>query len=115
MCCWYTKPPVSSFIHSLTRMVLTSWSPSTRPRLRRWTWRRRRWWRRRGHVGLLESRQQIVTHRELINRPGNFNRVLLHIVFENAFICIEVRVPSLGAVFNRILAHADSRQARLTE
>src|SRR5438094_6403576 len=102
-----------SLIHSLTRMVLTSWSPSARPRRRRWTWRRRR--RRRGHVGLLESRQQIVTHRELINRPGDFDCVFPHIVFENAFVCIEVRVPSLGAVFNRILAHADSGQARLTE
>src|SRR5213080_2637178 len=113
MCCWYTKPPVSSFIHSLTRMILTSWSPSTRPRLRRWTWRRRRW--RRGHVGLLESRQQIVAHRELINRPGDFDCVYLYVVLENAFVCIEVRVPSLGAVLNRVLAHADAGQTRLTE
>src|ERR1043166_10333039 len=97
------------------RMPLTSWSPSTRPRRRRRRWCRTRSRRRRGHVARLESRQQIIAHRELVNRPGPFHRVLLHIVFENAFVGIKVRVPGFGAVLDWILAHADARQSRLIE
>src|SRR4051812_47682747 len=97
-------------------MVLTSWSPSTRSH-RRWrrTWRRTRCRRRRRHLGLLESGQQIVTHRQLINRPGHLDRVFPYVVLENAFVSVEVCVPRLRLILDRILAHADSGQAGLTE
>src|SRR5581483_2345580 len=91
------------------------WFAAARSRSRRRTWFRtcsRRW---RRHFGGLKARQQIVTHRELINRPGNRHRILFHIVFEDAFVSIKVRVPRVRVVLDWILAHADAGQTGLAE
>src|SRR5258706_13645132 len=86
-----------------------------RLRLRsRWCRRAGLWWKRR-HVLFGKARQQVISHRELINRSGDNDGGLLHIVLDDALIGIEIRVPCSGVVLDRILANSDARQPGLAE
>src|SRR5258708_30652027 len=55
-----------------------------------WCCRRQRW-----HLILPKSWPPIIAHRELIDTPRDSHGVFLHIIFQNALIRIEVRMPGV--------------------
>ena len=71
--------------------------------------------RRRRHRLLREARQHLVAHREVIHRRGDRRGRLLHVLLDDPLVGVEVRVPGVGVVFDRILAQADARQAGRVE
>src|SRR5688572_21722082 len=87
-----------------------------------WCWPRR--WRgcrlgararRSRYIFCLEPRQQFIAHRKLINSPSDGRGVFLHIVFDDAFVGVEIRVPGVRVVLDWIDAETNPRQACITE
>src|SRR5688572_32827532 len=63
------------------------------------------------HLVLRESRQRLVAHRQVIDGAGHHDRRLLHVVFDNPLVGVEVGVPGVRLVFDWILERADTREA----
>lgn len=70
-------------------------------------------WGFRRHLLVRKPRQQLIAHRQLIDTPGYGDRIVLYIVFEDAFVCVEVGVPGVCSVLDRILTHADAGRSGL--
>ena len=64
-----------------------------------------------GIVSWREARQHLVAHRDVVQRGRDRDRRLLHVLLDDALVGVEVRVPRVAVVFDRILAEADARQA----
>ena len=71
-------------------------------------------WQSRHFVGC-KPRQQTVRHRELIDGGRYDDRRLLHIILDYTFISVEIGVPGMCTVLDRILLNSDARQSRLIE
>src|SRR5437879_1549298 len=52
-------------------------------------------WRLWRHLIFGETRQQVVAGSELIDAPRDLDGILLYIVFEDAFISVQVCVPGV--------------------
>ena len=71
--------------------------------------------RRRRHVGRREPRQHLVAHRQVIDRRRDDHRRLLHVVLDDAFVGVEVRVMRVRVVLDRVLLEADAGKAGVVE
>src|SRR5262249_37941506 len=71
--------------------------------------------RLRRHVGSGKARQHVIAHRELIDGGGHNDRRLLRVIFDDALIRVEIRVPRVEEILDRVLAHADPGQTGLRE
>ncbi|MFS8084267.1 MAG: hypothetical protein ACMG6H_01420, partial [Acidobacteriota bacterium] len=56
-----------------------------------------------GMSALAKWRQQVIAHRQLINTPCDRDCVFLYIVFEDAPISIEIRMPRRFIAFFRLI------------
>ena len=72
-------------------------------------------WRKRGHSFLRESRQRLVAHRQIVYGGGDDDGRFLHVVFDDALVSVEIGVPGIVKVFNRVLAYSDAGQTGLIE
>ena len=67
------------------------------------------------HLVLGEPREPLVAHRQVIDSRRDGDRRLLHIIFDDPLVGVEVRVPRIRRVLDRVLEHADPRQPGLVE
>ena len=51
----------------------------------------------------------------MINSGGDYYGCALDVILDDAFVGIQIRVPGVRAIFNRVLSHADARQPRLVK
>src|SRR5688572_11305011 len=84
-----------SFTTALSRQVLLSASVSRRCRRRR-------------HFVLGEARQHLVSHRKLVDGVSNGYSRLLHIFFDDSLQGVQVGMPGVAVVLDRILAESDA-------
>src|SRR5215470_4194920 len=98
------------FFVSLSPLPLSPCPPFPTPFILLWTRRRKG-----GHILLRESRRHLVAHGQLVDGGGDDDGRFLHVVFDDALVSVEVGVPGVVEVFDRVLAHSDAGQTGLTE
>src|SRR5262249_9809488 len=72
-------------------------------------------WLARRHCFCCKPRQHLVAHRQVIKGGCDDDGRFLHVVLDDALISVEVRVPGVIEIFNRVLADADAGQPGLIE
>src|SRR5260221_4140686 len=67
------------------------------------------------HVGSAEARQHFVAHGELVDSRGDQDRIFLHVIFNDALVGIEIGVPRVGEIFDRVLSQTNARKSCFRE